>query len=128
MAPKPTPETSINNPLAAALAAPKPFTPSGMDVPPEVAAWIDAGHAYWTDRPKEWSYVDLADMATADTVIGQGRAYAKTRPQGEVSLVLRSNPEVVEDGEGNKIVRVVYRVRDKVQSGRKPANHNTEGK
>lgn len=88
---------------------------SHIEVSDEVKQWAEDSYTHWLKNKSEWRQVILPSVKDAEEIITQARAYLKTR-ETPLTLQLRGKIEPAEGGG----FRLVHRVRDKVNSGRKP--------
>jgi hypothetical protein len=123
----PTPDAGVPEPVSDldALAAPEVFSPAGIEVPEQVKQWVEEGFAYWQAHPKEWRTVPLSTQAAAEAILAQARHYAKALRSEALTVQVR---EIQNDAAKPGSVKLVYRVRTRVQSGRKsPSKPTTAG-
>jgi hypothetical protein len=112
-----TPAETPANPFAA-LAQPQRFIAEQKSIANEVQGWVENSYDHWKDVSKDWRMVVLPDMETVNKVIEDGRYYCKTLRDVPLSIQVREIRDHLVDGK--KVgTALVYRVRDRVNSGRK---------
>lgn len=114
----PTPDagTPVVTDDLSALAAPEVFSPAGLEVPEQVKQWVEDGFTYWQAHPKEWRTVPLSSEVAAEAILAQARHYTKALREVPLTVQVR---EIQKDPAKPGAVKLVYRVRTRVQSGRK---------
>ena len=102
-----------------ALATSEVFSPAGIEVPEQVKTWVEDGFTYWQAHPKEWRHVALSAEQAATDILAQARHYAKVLRAEALTVQVREIKKAPTDTRP-EAVRLVYRVRTRVLSGRKP--------
>jgi hypothetical protein len=103
------------SPLTAALATDQEYQKAERDVPQEVKSWVEGAFEAWQKKPSSWRHITFATVEDMETILEDARHYTNVLRDVPLTLQTPGKPEQVENG-----VRVVYRVRSKVHSGRKP--------
>lgn len=105
-----------------ALAASSEYSPAGIEVPDQVKAWVEAGFDHWKKFPSQWRNVTLATKEGAEKILEQARYYCANQRAERLSIQTRKEGTGPVETDG-KVTghRLVYRVRTRVQSGRKGA-------
>lgn len=103
-----------SNPLAA-LATDQEYVKAERDVPKEIKAWVETAFKAWSDKPDGWRHITFASVEDMETILEDARHYTNVLRDIPLTVQTSGKPEKVANG-----VRVIYRVRTKVHSGRKP--------
>jgi hypothetical protein len=114
------------NPLAG-LAEPQKYIADQREIAPEIRDWVESNFKHWANTSKDWRKVVLPDEATAQKVIDDGRYYAKEIRDVPLTIQVR---DALKDevADGKRVgTALVYRVRSKVNAGRKPNGEGTTG-
>jgi hypothetical protein len=94
----------------------EPFDPEGKPVSPQVQAWVEKAYSHWLEFPNAWRTTPrLSSLAAAREIVDEARRYGTKVREVPVTVQVRDYLDETDGG-----ARIVYRVRDKVQSGRKP--------
>ena len=89
---------------------------AGTPVAPQIQKFVDTAHDAWLLDKDAWRTTPpLSNIAAAREIVDEARRYGSKVREIPVTLQVRGY-----ENETDGKVRVVYRVRDKVQSGRKP--------
>jgi hypothetical protein len=112
-----TPETPATVNDLDALANHDVFSPSGIEVPDQVKAWVESGYEHWQKFPAQWRHVILSSETAATEILTQARHYAGELREERLSIQTRK------EGTGGvpEGWRLVYRVRTRVGAGRPAA-------
>jgi hypothetical protein len=93
------------------------YDPRGRDVPDAIRKWVDTAYDAWLQKPDAWRATPpLSSKAAADEIVADARHYASNLREVPVSVMVR---DVVEHPNGTATLH--YRVRDKINAGRKSA-------
>lgn len=103
-----------HNPLAA-LATDQEYEKAERDVPKEIKAWVESAFKAWQGKPSAWRHITFATVEDMETILEDARHYTNVLRDVPLTVQTQGKPEKVPNG-----VRVIYRVRTKVHSGRKP--------
>lgn len=115
--PAKTDQQAQANPLAG-LAQPENFVAEERDVPQEVKDWAEAGFKHYTEVNKNWRKVHLPDEATAKKVVEDARHYVGKMREVPLTVQVREIRQE-KNAAGQEVTALIYRVRDRVNSGRK---------
>jgi hypothetical protein len=93
------------------------YDPRGREVSPAIVKWVDTAYDAWLQKPDAWRTTPpLSSRAAVDEIVADARHYAANLRAVPVSVMVR---EVVEHANGTATLH--YRVRDKINAGRKSA-------
>jgi hypothetical protein len=90
------------------------FNPDERPISPKIQGFVDRAYTYWQSHKDEWRAVTLPSKSVVEEVLTDARHYGNHMRAVPVTVQVRS----IDNVEGG--TRLVYRVRDKVRSGRKP--------
>jgi hypothetical protein len=103
-----------HNPLAA-LDTDQEYEKAERDVPEPIKSWVERAFEAWQAKPTAWRHMTFATLEDMDSILEDARHYTNVLRDIPLTVQTQGKPEKVKDG-----VRVIYRVRTKVHSGRKP--------
>lgn len=112
MAVKPDPKA----PDLGALASADEFRDNVREVAPEIAKWVEASYDKWKTAPTKWRTVVQPTKAAAEYIVEEARHYTGKIRETPLTVQVRQIDEDAKTGTAT----LVYRVRDRVNSGRKP--------
>jgi hypothetical protein len=101
--------------LKTALATDTTFVKGVRDVPGEVKEWVEGAYQAWLKDRTAWRSITFATAEDMENIMDDARQYTNVLRPVKLTVQTQGKPESTKDG-----VRVVYRVRDKVHSGRRP--------
>jgi hypothetical protein len=112
-------EAKTHNALSA-LATDEEFVKAERDVHQDIKDWAERAFKAWEAKPNSWRHITFASVEDMDTILEDVRHYTNNLRTPSLTVQTQGKPEKVANG-----VRVIYRVRTKVHSGRKARGAQT---
>jgi hypothetical protein len=106
-------DPKAHNPLSA-LDTDQEYEKAERDVPAEIKKWVESAFESWQNKPNSWRHITFASVEDMDSILEDARHYTNVLRDIPLTVQTQGKPEKVANG-----VRVIYRVRTKVHSGRK---------
>lgn len=92
------------------------FDPDNREIAPAIQKWVDVAYDAWLQNKDAWRTTPaLSSRTAADEIVADARHYGSKLRAVPVTLQVR---EIVEHDNGTATLH--YRVRDRVNVGRKP--------
>ena len=117
---QPTPEPPTV--LAGILAQDEVYEPNKREVSADIIQWADTAYNYWLNNRDKWRAVPFPDQKTLAENLADLQYYCREVRDIPLTVQLRNGAdgEPIKDPSSGETVgyRLVYRVRDKVKSGR----------
>ena len=99
----------------AALDTDQEYEKAQRDVPQAIKDWVEKAFVAWQAKPTGWRHLTFASVEDMESILEDARHYTNELRNEPLTVQTSGKPEKVANG-----VRIVYRVRTKVHSGRKP--------
>lgn len=99
-----------------ALESPGRFVPTSRTIDDRITRWVEGGYQHWENVSKDWRVVTLSSEAAATNIVDDARHYAGKIRETPLTVQVREVTTNPDDG----TAALVYRVRTRVKSGRKP--------
>jgi len=98
----------------AALDTDSEYEKAERDVPQAIKDWAEKAFVAWQAKPNGWRHITFANVDDMNSILEDARHYTNVLRDVPLTVQTSGKPEKVANG-----VRVIYRVRTKVHSGRK---------
>jgi hypothetical protein len=105
--------------LANALKTDQTFVKAVEPVDQDIKDWVEACHKEWLKDQEAWREITFATREDLDSTLEDARRYTNEIRKPALTVQTSGQPEAVANG-----VRLVYRVRTKVNSGRPRGSRN----